>query len=105
MSRKSNVRILSALTAFVATTLCLAAEGLPTPPARPQVLLETSLASTPVTGKTIRVAAGGGGRETHPHPPSRPGRPAERSSAGESAARQGHAQDRRSQRQRGDQHG
>ena len=34
-------------------------EGAPAAPVRPQVLIETSLAATPVTGKTIRVAAGG----------------------------------------------
>jgi len=35
------------------------AEGAPIPPARPEVFLDTAMASTPVTGKTIRVAAGG----------------------------------------------
>jgi hypothetical protein len=59
MSRRRGVRIVSGATTLLAMALCLAAEGAPTPPARPQVLLETSLASTPVTGKTIRVAAGG----------------------------------------------
>ena len=59
MNKTRQCPIISALAAFLATTLCFAAEDAPTPPARPQVFLETSLASTPVTGRTIRVAAGG----------------------------------------------
>ena len=51
--------MLSAAMTLLAVTLCLAAEGAPTPPARPRLFLETSMASTPVTGRTIRVAAGG----------------------------------------------
>jgi len=59
MSRKGDVWIVSGLMALLVMTLCLAAQGAPTPPARPRVLVETSLASTPVTGRTIQVAAGG----------------------------------------------
>jgi len=59
MSRKGNVWIVSGLMALLVMTLCCAAQGAPTPPARPRALLETSLASTPVTGRTIQVAAGG----------------------------------------------
>ena len=45
--------------AFWAMTTCFRLEGAPLPPAPPQVFLETSLDSTPVSGKTIQVAAGG----------------------------------------------
>ncbi len=41
----------------LATALTPAA--VPEPPARPQMLLDSSLAATPVTGQTIEVAAGG----------------------------------------------
>jgi hypothetical protein len=59
MSRNHDPRIVFGVTTLLAMAFCFAAEGAPTPPVRPQVLLETNLASTPVTGKTIRVAAGG----------------------------------------------
>ena len=59
MGRNHDPRIVFGVTTLLAMAFCLAAEGAPTPPVRPQVLLETSLASTPVTGKTIRVVAGG----------------------------------------------
>ena len=36
-----------------------ATEAAPKPPARPQILLETGVATTPVSGKAIQVAAGG----------------------------------------------
>jgi len=46
-------------TMLLLMTVCVTVEGAPAPPALPQVLLQTSVASTPVTGETIRVAAGG----------------------------------------------
>lgn len=51
--------MISHATAFVLTSVCLTVEGAPTPPAPPREFLETSLSSTPVTGKTIQVAADG----------------------------------------------
>jgi hypothetical protein len=47
------------VTAFLTLTICWNAIGAPRPPAPPRVFLETSLASTPVTGKTIQVGADG----------------------------------------------
>jgi len=51
--------VISALAGLLSLMACLIAEAAPIPPARPRVSVETSLASTPVTGTTIRVAAGG----------------------------------------------
>jgi hypothetical protein len=59
MYRNGRSRMMSGAASFLAMMVCLAAAAAPRPPARPQVFLETTLASTPVTGKTIRVAAGG----------------------------------------------
>src|SRR5512139_1102993 len=47
------------LTSLVLMVAPAAAGEAPAPPAPPRVLIETSLASTPVTGATIRVPAGG----------------------------------------------
>ena len=44
---------------FLMAIDCLAADDGPRPPALPRVFLETSVASTPVTGRTIQVEAGG----------------------------------------------
>ena len=47
---------------FAAVVFCCgvaASPAAPVPPERPRVFLETSLASTPVTGKTIVVPAAG----------------------------------------------
>ena len=59
MNSKGEVRMILGAVAFLATMVGLTAEAAPKPPARPQILLETGVATTPVSGKTIQVAAGG----------------------------------------------
>jgi hypothetical protein len=51
--------MIAVATAVLLMTSCLTGEGAPTPPEPPRVFLRTSVASTPVTGKTIRVVADG----------------------------------------------
>jgi hypothetical protein len=54
----ANVLIQTASVLFT-ILMVVHVEGAPAPPDRPQVLVVSSLAATPVTGKTIRVAADG----------------------------------------------
>jgi len=57
MNRKRGIQTILVAVAFLAMGACLTVEGAATPPAPPQLFFETSLASTPVTGKRIHVAA------------------------------------------------
>ena len=59
MNRRSRFHIALGATVVALAIVCVTVVGAPTPPAPPAVFLQTSLSSTPVTGKTIRVAAGG----------------------------------------------
>ncbi len=59
MNSRYRLHLVPGVTAVLLMASSLTGEGAPAPPERPRVFLETSVASTPVTGKTIRVAAGG----------------------------------------------
>ena len=59
MNGRRELYMIAMVTALLLMTSCLTGEGAPTPPEPPRVFLQTSLASTPVTGKTIRVVADG----------------------------------------------
>lgn len=59
MTGNRQLLVILLATAFLVPFVCTSAEGAPKPPALPKVLLETGVASTPVTGKTIQLAAGG----------------------------------------------
>jgi hypothetical protein len=59
MNSTTRFRIVFAAIGLLTAADCLAAGDGPRPAALPKVFLETSVASTPVTGKRIEVAAGG----------------------------------------------
>jgi hypothetical protein len=59
MDNRGKLDMIPVAAILLLITVCVTLEGAPTPPAPPRVLLQTSVASTPVTGKTSRVAAGG----------------------------------------------
>jgi len=60
MNSTTTSRVAFAVTAWLTAAACRAAGDGPRPPALPKVFLETSVASTPVTGKRIVVDPGGG---------------------------------------------
>jgi hypothetical protein len=59
MDDRNKLYIVPVVAVVLSTMVCGTGKGAPAPPARPRVLLPSEVASTPVTGTTIRVAAGG----------------------------------------------